>query len=205
MIMRLSKILFPTLRIPTVTRISLDRTLIPLLSRLKPGIVLDVGSKASPYRKWIPSSTYLRLDISHSSAPDICCDLHAIRWEDGYFDTCIATEVLEHLHDPQIAVDEIFRVMKPGGVCIASTRFMYPYHPDPNDYYRYTWDSLRHLFRNFSNVEVFHHGNKLQVLWQLINNKGYPTIIFNLLNPLIARVHVRKTKYPLGFVLVAQK
>ncbi len=195
-----------TLQIKSVSRISLDRELIKQFKRLKKGIVLDVGSKFSPYRKYIPVTEYLRLDIDKNSEPDICCDLHRIQWESDYFDTLIATEVLEHLYDPQKAVNEIRRVLKPEGVCILSTRFIYPYHPDPKDYYRFTWDSLNHLFRKFSRVEIYPHGNRIQTLWELINIRtGKAQIFLNIFNPLFAMIHFKDTKCPSGFILYAQK
>jgi len=195
----------PTLRIPSVNRLSLDRELVAQLRRLKPGVVLDVGAKAAPYQQYVRAERYLRLDINRARAADIYCDLHDLEWEPDYFDTVLCLEVLEHLYDPQRAIDRIFHVLKPGGVCVLSTRFLYRYHPDPGDYYRFTWDSLRHLFRNFQHVEVHHHGNRLQVLWEIINAGGRSRVVLNLLNPLVARINTSQTKFPLGFVVYAEK
>jgi ubiquinone/menaquinone biosynthesis C-methylase UbiE len=173
--------------------------------RLRRGVVLDVGAKAAPYRQYVPADRYMRLDINPAKAPDICCDLHDLQWQSEYFDTVLAIEILEHLYDPQRAVDRIFHVLKSGGVCILSTRFLYRYHPDPQDHYRFTWDSLRHLFRNFDHVEVHHHGNRAQVLWEMINAGGRSRVVLNVLNPLIARFSSTRTKFPLGFVVYARK
>ena len=52
-----------------------------------------------------------------------------------------------------------------GGICILSTRFIYRYHPDPYDYFRFTRDSLNILFDEFDTVEIYEHGNKIQALW----------------------------------------
>lgn len=193
-----------TLKIPSVSRISLDFELCCQFKRLKPGIILEVGSGYSSYKKYIPHTKYLTLDIDKNSRPDICCDLHDIKWDSDYFDTVIATEVLEHLHAPEKAVNEIWRILKPGGICILSTRFIYPYHPGPKDYYRFTWDSLSYLFRRFSKAEIYHHGDKIQAIWELIN-KGKVGIILNIFNPLIARIHFQKTSCPCGFVVYAKK
>ena len=127
-----------------------------------------------------------------------------MNWESDYFDTIIATEVLEHLYDPEKAVNEMYRLLKSGGVCIASTRFIYPYHGGPHDYYRFTWDSLNYIFDRFAEVEVVSHGNRFQSIWQLMNY-GKEKYILNILNPLIAKVKVKNTKYPLGFVAYAKK
>ena len=47
-------------------------------------------------------------------------------------------------------------------------------------------DSLNYLFRHFRHVEVIHHGNRLQVIWEIINAGGRSRVVLNLLNPLIA-------------------
>lgn len=199
------KRLIPTLRIPTVTRIGINRELKKHFKRLKPGRVLDVGSKHSPYIKILPKTKYLRLDLSNESAPDICCNLENVKWKSEDFDTIIATEVFEHLEHPEKATDEIHRLLKRGGVCIMSTRFIYPYHADPKDYYRYTWDSLNSLFNKFSKVKVIHHGNAFQSIWEIFNSRWYVRIFLNIFNPLVASIKSKKTKFPLGFVVIAKK
>jgi len=193
-----------TLKIHSTSRMSLDFELHRQFKKLNPGVVLDVGSNDSPYKKNIPYTEYLRLDINKESNPDILCDLHHIKWESDYFDTVIATEVLEHLHDPQIAIDEIHRVLKPGGVCILSTRFIHQYHPSPKDYYRFTKDSLEYLFRNFNKTKIYPHGNRIQVIWQLIN-AGKIKIILNLFNFLFAKINIKDNKFPCGFIVYSVK
>ena len=190
----------------TVSRISLDFELHRQFKRLKPGIILDVGAMHSPYKKYIPYTKYMRLDIDEKSEPDICCDLHKINWQSDYFDTVIATEVLEHLYEPQRAINEIYRVLKAEGICILSTRFIYPYHPGPKDYYRFTWDSLNYLFRKFDKIEIYHHGSKISVIWEIINTESRVIkIILNPFNPIIAKISSIKTQLPCGFVVYAIK
>jgi len=193
----------PTLAIPSTNRISLDRELDRHFPRLKPGVVLDVGAKASQYRSRIPHTRYLRLDIMPAGNPDICCDVHELQWDGEPFDTVVALEVLEHLYAPDVAVQRLADVLRPGGICLLSTRFLYRYHPDPEDHYRFTPDSLRYLFRAFREVEVHAHGNRLQTLWELINAGGRSRVLLNLLNPLMARMPGRDPRFPLGFVVWA--
>jgi len=193
-----------TAKIPSVTRISLNLRLIPIFKKLKPGIVLDVGSKKSPYKKYIPNTKYMNLDINKDDNPDICCDIHNIKWKDDYFDTVIATEVLEHIHNPQKAIKEIHRILKKDGICILTTRFMCYFHPDPKDYFRFSHQGLRYLFKDFEDVKIYHHGNAIQVIWQLLN-RGKIGIILNIFNPLFARINYKNSKAPLGFIVLAKK
>jgi SAM-dependent methyltransferase len=60
--------------------------------------------------------------------------------KDNEFDLLILDQVLEHLPDPERAMGEIHRVLKPGGVAIVTTPFLIPVHrgTDFGDYYRWT-------------------------------------------------------------------
>ena len=194
----------PTSKIHSVTRITLDRVLKKQFKRLKKGKVLDVGSSISPYKHLIPYTKYVRLDIDPHSKPDLVCDLHKIKWKSEDFDTIIATEVMEHLREPHVAIKEIYRVLKKGGRAILSTRFIYPVHAVPYDYFRYTESSLRHLFKDFKKVEIIPHGNRLQAAWQLLNFNRFG-FIFNIFNPIFALFNFKDEKIPLGFVIYAEK
>ncbi len=188
----------------TVTRYSLEKKLRYLFPRIEGGRVLDIGSKDSPYKDVIQFDEFVRLDMSPESHPDICCDVHNIKAEDQSFEAVIATELLEHCYDPQRVVSEIYRVLKDGGVCLLSTRFMYRYHPDPKDYYRFTRDSLEMLFNRFKSVEIYEHGNKIQVLWQILC-AGWLKVFLTPFNRGVAMIDYHDEKTPLGFVVLAEK
>lgn len=51
-------------------------------------------------------------------------DAHSLDYGDNTFDTVVCLEVLEHLHDYRKALDEIRRVLKPGGKLIASIPYV---------------------------------------------------------------------------------
>jgi len=53
---------------------------------------------------------------------------------------------LEHVDDPAAAVRELHRVTKSGGRVLASTHGVAVFHPNPNDYWRWTHTGLRRLF-----------------------------------------------------------
>jgi SAM-dependent methyltransferase len=47
-------------------------------------------------------------------------DVEAMPFDDAAFATVICTEVLEHVPNPRLAIDEIARVLRPGGILIGS-------------------------------------------------------------------------------------
>ncbi len=176
-----------------------------MLRSLKPGVVMDVGAKDARYRRLVPATEYLTLDIRTDVGADIVGDLHEVPREDVSLDTVIATEVLEHCLDPGKVVGEIHRLLRPGGVCVLSTRFIHPYHPDPHDYFRFSRDGLEHLFRDFSEVEVIPLGNRLQSAWLMLPQRPWPlAAIIGLLDPLVASYsRSGRTRCPGGFLVRA--
>ena len=65
-------------------------------------------------------------------------DAQALGIADASFEMVLCTEVLEHLPEPQRAIDEMFRVLVPGGQLLLTTRFLFPIHDAPHDYFRFT-------------------------------------------------------------------
>jgi SAM-dependent methyltransferase len=51
----------------------------------------------------------------------VCGELHHLPFKDGMFDLVTANMVVEHLANPEIALQEIARVMKPGGIFVCHT------------------------------------------------------------------------------------
>ncbi|MFC1926557.1 methyltransferase domain-containing protein [Chloroflexota bacterium] len=188
----------------TLTRSTLDRAIIPVISEYSKGNVLDVGAMHQPYRKYITCDNYSVLDIRDSTAT-YHMDIHDTDIPSGEFDTIIATEVLEHLYNPFQAVDEMHRLLRAGGYLIASTRFIYHYHGSPDDYFRFTEHGLDVLFSKFPNRTIIRLGDLPASILDLMTTNNF---LFKLLRPLALfypKGINKKTKAPLGFVVVAQK
>ncbi|TPW19974.1 MAG: 2-polyprenyl-6-hydroxyphenyl methylase / 3-demethylubiquinone-9 3-methyltransferase [Elusimicrobia bacterium] len=56
-----------------------------------------------------------------SGAPAVCADLMALPFPDGAFDLVFSTEAVEHTTEPRRAVDELARVVAPGGTLLLTT------------------------------------------------------------------------------------
>jgi SAM-dependent methyltransferase len=77
-------------------------------------------------------------------------------FKDGEFDAVVSDQVLEHVEgEPQLAINELFRVLKPEGISLQTTCFINPVHGSPNDYWRFTPDALKLLTKQ--------HGDTLDV------------------------------------------
>lgn len=116
-------------------------------------ILLDIAPQdhegASPY---FPNATIETLDISPDAqatyTADLCQDNCNLINSDR-FDIVVCTEVLEHTLQPFDAVNEIMRVLKPGGVALISTPYNFRIHGPLPDCWRFTEHGLRALFKNF--------------------------------------------------------
>lgn len=95
------------------------------------GRLLDVGFGAGTLMEAARRGgwTALGVEVSRSAAEHVhglgfevfCGTLHEARYPDNYFDVVTASEVLEHVPDPQLVLNEIARVVRPGGLLWGTT------------------------------------------------------------------------------------
>ncbi len=87
-----------------------------------------------------------------------------------FFDVVYSNNVFEHLDKPWIAVENIYQMLKKGGVCVIIAPFSWRYHEVPGDYFRYTHAAFPSLFSNSGEIEVIESGYDLHQ--RRINNQG---------------------------------
>ena len=64
--------------------------------------------------------------ISNKKTSFLSGSAYKLPFNDNTFDLVICSEVLEHLHEYKEAVDEVYRVLKPGGKFLASVPAEFP-------------------------------------------------------------------------------
>jgi SAM-dependent methyltransferase len=135
---------------PDYHRLQLERWLWDNRADLVGKDVLDVGVIIR--REWVGAGyrTFGERDA------DIIGDIQAPVLDTERFDAVLCTEVLEHVPDPMQAMREIHRVLRPGGVALLSSPFVWPWHggADYQDYWRITHQGWRLLTRDFAEVKV---------------------------------------------------
>lgn len=140
------------------------------------GTLLDFGCGEKPYKSLFTKVTkYIGLDFenpghSHKNENiDVFYNGENIPFDDGYFDSALCSEVFEHLFNLELSLDELCRVLKPGGTLLVTCPFVWEEHELPHDYARYTTLALTHLFEKhgFQVVEYQKKGNFIQTIAQL--------------------------------------
>lgn len=94
------------------------------------------------------------LDIDPERSPEIVGDLSTYEFDDIAFDVIVLSEVLEHIRTPDAAVSNALKGLKPGGLLVLTTPFLFPIHDRPHDYYRYTKYGLAWLLRDYVDVKI---------------------------------------------------
>jgi SAM-dependent methyltransferase len=134
------------------------------------GRLLDIGCGRKPYRQLFSATQHVGVDwpasLHGNAQVDVSNDATHLSFFHASFDTVLCTELLEHVAEPHLAVEEMTRVLKPGGYLILSVPFVHWIHEQPFDFYRYTNFGLRHLLEGagLHVVKVIPRGGALTVL-----------------------------------------
>src|SRR5262249_5897117 len=97
-------------------------------------------------------------------------NLLTLGFPDASFDWVLSDQVLEHVEgDPQTAIDECRRRLRPGGNAVQTPGLINSIHAAPSDFWRFTPDGLSLLHRGWSEIlEVGGWGN-FQV-WNVVQD-----------------------------------
>ena len=127
--------------------------------------IVEIGARSadgqeaiSNLRCLFPGKEYIGCDVQEGHGVDRVEDIHALSFPDASVGTVIAMDTLEHVADPLRALEQIHRVLKPGGVVIMSSVMFFPIHAHPWDYWRFTPEGFALLLAPFESRLVMTHG-----------------------------------------------
>jgi len=133
------------------------------------GDVLEVQTHSYTQRFGCDVRRMETFDILPNFSPTYLCDLahseHVL--PSGRFDCVLLPNTLQHLRELDLCLDHIRRIVRPGGVLLASAAGLIPLTGDTADYWRFSPDGWRErLARAWpdADIEVRGHGNCLSAV-----------------------------------------
>ena len=92
--------------------------------------LLDVGCKTGTTCRIAKRAGYdwTGIDVDPAAEASVLADGHALPFSDNTFEAVITTKTLQFASDPFTFVEEIQRVLTPGGRVIGSVAFLEPFH-----------------------------------------------------------------------------
>lgn len=137
------------------------------------GRVLDLGAGMAKYKEIIKkhATDYIACDVEKNENIDIVCDVSKLNFPLESFDTVISTQVFEHIDNPFLVAQEIKKVLKISGNAIITAPFMFPYHADPKDNFRFSKEGLKEIFKSsgFEIIDSGIYGGFFMVLSEIIH------------------------------------
>jgi 2-polyprenyl-3-methyl-5-hydroxy-6-metoxy-1,4-benzoquinol methylase len=191
------------------------------------GRVLDIGCGSKPYKNMFARATeYVGMDTKISGHKhvneniDIYYDGKVFPLEENAFDNAVCFQVLEHVEDIDLFLDEISRVIKKNGYILIDMPFFWEEHEMPYDFRRLTESGLKNILKkhHFQVVKYEKFNNGLELIPQFLNlylrklyKPGIPKFLvdwlgvipMNLLGLLLQSLHIKiNTMYGGHVVLV---
>jgi len=211
----------------SATTASLYSGLLPIIRQNAKGAILDAGAGDLQYKSLLQryGSSYESFDIERrQESIDHLGDVQDMRGiPSALYDTVFCNQVLEHVPEPQKAIAEFFRILKPGGKLILAVPHLSRLHEEPHDYYRYTQYSVAFMLERarFHSIEttkagglfcfLFHQLSTLylSLFWRIpvIKNLTYyiNKIFFVHCIVFLDKVFNTGVKFPLNIIAVARK
>ena len=132
-----------------------------------PEPICEIGSLQVPgqegfadLRPLFSNKKYIGCDYQLGTGVDRQENTHYLTLRDNSIGTVLILDTLEHVANVYRAIDEIYRVLRPGGLVILSSVMNFPIHNYPQDYWRFTPQAFELLLEKFETHKVTYDGNK---------------------------------------------
>jgi SAM-dependent methyltransferase len=147
---------------PLIMRQSVKDYLVKIISRfplLEP--IYEIGSyrvegqeEFADLRPFFPGKVYVGCDMRPGLGVDRIEDVQCLKSRSNSVGTILIFDTLEHVENVHRAMEEIYRILKPGGMVIMSSVMNFPIHDYPSDYWRFTPEAFELLLKRFEVHEV---------------------------------------------------
>ncbi len=110
--------------------------------------ILDFGCGVKPYEYIFDKykKIYTGADVGDNPHADVkILPDEKLPFSDGEFDIVLSSQVLEHVENTELYLNECFRVLKKGGLLFLSTHGTWQFHSAPVDVQRWTSYGLKKL------------------------------------------------------------
>ena len=186
------------------------------------GSCLELGANKDIYRNFLKpnSKNYVTIfsNIEKKNKTFLYLDLQKKINHDIKYDNVIAYNVLEHVYDINIALQNINFLLKKNGRIYGSTPFIYRIHGAPDDYSRYSKSFLEIKLKNnkFEDVKIKEIGlGPFLASFSLLRGYfKYLPIIYNFILFLVILIdkfliffmkNDPKIIFPIGYIFSAKK
>ena len=122
-----------------------------------PGPVYEFGSyqvegqvEYADLRSLFPGKDYVGCDMRPGPGVDRVEDVSAMTIGDGVAGTVLCIETFEHVFEVRKAFDEVYRILKPGGLFVITSPLNFRIHGYPDDYWRMTPSCLRRMMTPYA-------------------------------------------------------
>jgi SAM-dependent methyltransferase len=184
---------------------------------------LDIGSGENPpylkYIKNINNIKYTKADGNKTNEPDFVIDCEReFQLDSESVNYVLLFNVLEHIYDYRLTLNEIHRILKQGGRLYLYVPYFIKIHGSPYDFHRYTHFALYKALKEagFEDVTIYTDGGLLKQLSELFNwlsKIGIGYVIFPLylflcvIDWLINKFSRNKyfKNYPVGYFVICDK
>lgn len=165
------------------------------------GAALDLGCGPRDQAACLESLgfQYIGVDFGNEAA-DFLADAHSLPFADASFDCVFSYAVLEHLHNPFLAIGELSRVLKDGGWFIGTVSQGEPFH---SSYFHHTPWGLISLVNSMPDLKVCRVWASSDTLSSLASMGRYTKIIkgalgiLDFINAKFPWLTPRKMRWPI--------
>ena len=127
----------------------------------KDSLIMDLGSGPLTNASLFQGKNVVFVDGTSFDGVNVVTDFSlSLPFTPNTFDAVLCSNVLEHLYDPIIFLQQTYRSLKPGGQALFLIPFVIKLHQAPRDFYRYTSFGLQTMAQktNFSSCEIIELG-----------------------------------------------